>query len=96
MEFIDKLIDYPINRTSLSSKVYLLKFQIKYGKELRCLNTKGKYSCTQTQHINVVMRYICVHLYVYVTICYVCVQLYAYVTHLLRIPMCDICALTKA
>ena len=29
--------------TTLSSKFYLFKFQIKYGKELRCLNTKGKY-----------------------------------------------------
>ena len=30
--------------TTLGSKLYLFKFKIKYGKELRCLNTKGKYS----------------------------------------------------
>ena len=29
--------------TTLASKLYLFKFYIKYGKELRCLNTKGKY-----------------------------------------------------
>ena len=29
--------------TTLGSKFYLFKFQIKYGKELRCLITKGKY-----------------------------------------------------
>ena len=27
----------------MGSKLYLFKFQIKYGKEFRCLNTKGKY-----------------------------------------------------
>ena len=30
--------------TSLCSKFYLFKCFDKYGKELRCLNTKGKYS----------------------------------------------------
>ena len=30
--------------TTLGSKLYFFKFQIKYGKELRCLNTKGKYN----------------------------------------------------
>ena len=29
--------------TILGSKLYLFKFWIKYGKELLCLNTKGKY-----------------------------------------------------
>ena len=29
--------------TTLGSKLYLFKFQIKYAKEFRCLNTKGKY-----------------------------------------------------
>ena len=29
--------------TTLGSKLYLFKVSIKYGKELRCLNTKGKY-----------------------------------------------------
>ena len=29
--------------TTLGSKFYLFKFQIKYGKELRCLNAMGKY-----------------------------------------------------
>ena len=29
--------------TILGSKLYLLKFKIKYGKELRCLNTKSIY-----------------------------------------------------
>ena len=29
--------------TTLGSKLYLFKFEIKYGKEFRCLNTKGKY-----------------------------------------------------
>ena len=29
--------------TTLGSKLYLFKFQIKYAKELRCLNTKSKY-----------------------------------------------------
>ena len=29
--------------TTLGSKLYLFKFYIKYDKELRCLNTKGKY-----------------------------------------------------
>ena len=30
--------------TTLGSKLYLFKFQIKYDKKLRCLNTvKGKY-----------------------------------------------------
>ena len=28
---------------TLGSKFYLFKFLIKHGKELRCLNTKGKY-----------------------------------------------------
>ena len=28
----------------MGSKLYLFKFKIKYGRELRCLNTKGKYS----------------------------------------------------
>ena len=27
----------------MGSKLYLFKFYIMYGKELRCLNTKGKY-----------------------------------------------------
>ena len=30
--------------TRLGSNLYLFKFQIKYGKELWCLNIKGKYS----------------------------------------------------
>ena len=30
-------------RTKLGSKLYLFKFWIKYSKELKCLNTKGKY-----------------------------------------------------
>ena len=30
-------------RHNIGSKLYLFKFYIKYGKELRCLNTKGKY-----------------------------------------------------
>ena len=29
--------------TTVGSKLYLFKFIIKYGKKLRCLNTKGKY-----------------------------------------------------
>ena len=29
--------------TRLGSKLYLFKFHIKYAKDLRCLNTKGKY-----------------------------------------------------
>ena len=29
--------------TTVGSKLYMFKFYIKYGKELRCLNTKGKY-----------------------------------------------------
>ena len=29
--------------TTLGSKFYLFNFLIKYGKELRCLNAKGKY-----------------------------------------------------
>ena len=29
--------------TTMGSKLYLFKFLIKYGKELRYLNTKGKY-----------------------------------------------------
>ena len=29
--------------TTVGSKLYLFKFKIKYGKELRCLNIKGKY-----------------------------------------------------
>ena len=29
--------------TPLGSKLYFFKFKIKYGKELRCLNIKGKY-----------------------------------------------------
>ena len=29
--------------TTLGSKLYLFKFLIKYGKGLKCLNTKGKY-----------------------------------------------------
>ena len=28
----------------MGSKLNFFKFKIKYGKELRCLNTKGKYS----------------------------------------------------
>ena len=28
---------------TVGSKLYLFKFYIKYGKELRCLNTKGKH-----------------------------------------------------
>ena len=28
--------------TTLGRKLYLLNFQIKYGKKLRCLNTKGR------------------------------------------------------
>ena len=28
----------------LGSTLYLFKFQIKYAKELRCLNTKGEYA----------------------------------------------------
>ena len=38
--------------TILDSKLYLFKFQIKYGKELRCLNTKGKYGKLETQKLN--------------------------------------------
>ena len=30
--------------TTVGSKVYLFKFKTKYGKELRCLNTKGIYT----------------------------------------------------
>ena len=30
--------------TTVGSKLYLFRFWMKYGKELRCLNTKGKYS----------------------------------------------------
>ena len=29
--------------TTLGDKLYMFKFKIKYGKELRCLDTKGKY-----------------------------------------------------
>ena len=29
--------------TTVGSKLYLFKIKIKYGKELRCLNTKDKY-----------------------------------------------------
>ena len=29
--------------TTISSKLYLFKVKIKYDKEFRCLNTKGKY-----------------------------------------------------
>ena len=37
-------VTYPaILDTTVGSKLYLFKFKIKYGKELRCLNTKGKY-----------------------------------------------------
>ena len=32
-----------ILNTTLGGKLYLFKFKIKYGKKLRCLNTKGKY-----------------------------------------------------
>ena len=35
---------YPvILDTAVGSKLYLFRFKIKYGKELKCLNTKGKY-----------------------------------------------------
>ena len=37
----------PLNQlfldTTLGSKLYLFTFLIKYGKEMRCLNTKDKY-----------------------------------------------------
>ena len=35
--------------TTLGSKLKLFKFQIKYGKEFRCLNTKGKYGKVDTE-----------------------------------------------
>ena len=39
--------------TTMGSKLDLLKFLIKYGKELRCLNTKGKYAkVKKTQKLN--------------------------------------------
>ena len=38
--------------TTLGNKLYLFKFKIKYGKELRCLNTKGKYTNVTDTEIN--------------------------------------------
>ena len=37
--------------TTVGSKLDLFKFKMKYGKELRCLNTKDKYGKV-TKHIN--------------------------------------------
>ena len=37
--------------TTVGSKLYLFKFYIKYGKELRCLNIKGKYGKVTTTEI---------------------------------------------
>ena len=38
--------------TTLGITLYLFRFKIKYGRELRCLNTKGKYNEVTDTEIN--------------------------------------------